>query len=82
MVVLKPGDKIGEYILEERIGRGTFGEVWRAHHALLRKKPPVAVKIPTDPDLLRFFGQAAQGGGDGRAVNPEFLGNVAGSGVS
>ena len=29
-----------------------------------------------------FFGQAAQGRGDGRAVNPELLGNVAGSGVS
>ena len=24
--------RISEYVLEERIGGGTFGEVWRAHH--------------------------------------------------
>ena len=27
-----PGQRVGEYVLAECIGRGTFGEVWRAHY--------------------------------------------------
>jgi serine/threonine-protein kinase len=35
--------KIGRYTLEERIGGGAIGEVYRARHALMRR--PVALKI-------------------------------------
>jgi serine/threonine protein kinase len=43
--------QVGEYLLEEEIGRGTFGQVWRArHHAW--SDQVVAVKIPTDPRYI------------------------------
>ena len=37
------GQRIRHYVLEERIGAGGMGEVWRARHQGLRK--PVAIKI-------------------------------------
>ncbi len=46
------GQRVGEYVLDEPLGRGAFGEVWRArHHVWLDQI--VAVKIPTDPQYLR-----------------------------
>ncbi|MGF1634622.1 MAG: serine/threonine-protein kinase [Phycisphaerae bacterium] len=47
-----PGDRISEYLLVEPLGRGTFGEVWRAHHHVWLDQF-VAVKIPTDPQYVR-----------------------------
>src|SRR2546423_218762 len=44
--------KVGEYILDERIGSGAFGEVWRAHHHVWLDQL-VATKIPTDPQYIR-----------------------------
>src|SRR5947209_788661 len=44
--------RISEYVLEERIGGGTFGEVWRAHHHVWTDQL-VAMKIPTDPQYVR-----------------------------
>jgi serine/threonine protein kinase len=44
--------RVGEYVLQERINRGTFGEVWKAHHHVWSDQL-VAVKIPTDPQYLR-----------------------------
>src|SRR6476661_7399195 len=44
--------RISEYVLDERVGAGTFGEVWRAHHHVWVDRL-VAVKIPTDPQYLR-----------------------------
>lgn len=44
--------RVGEYVLQDRINRGTFGEVWRAHHHVWTDQL-VAVKIPTDPQYLR-----------------------------
>src|SRR6476620_10877437 len=46
------GQRIGEYILDTRIGGGTFGEVWRAHHHVWIDQL-VAIKIPTDSQYLR-----------------------------
>ena len=34
---------LGQYALDEKIGEGEFGAVYRAHHALMRR--PVAVKL-------------------------------------
>jgi serine/threonine protein kinase len=57
------GQRVGEYVLEEPLGSGAFGQVWRArHHAWLDQI--VAVKIPTDPQYLRNLqreGAAIQG---------------------
>jgi serine/threonine-protein kinase len=44
--------RVGEYVLDQQIGGGTFGEVWRAHHHVWTDQL-VAVKIPTDPQYLR-----------------------------
>jgi serine/threonine protein kinase len=44
--------RVGEYLLDERIAAGTFGEVWRAHHHVWADQR-VAVKIPTNPQYLR-----------------------------
>lgn len=45
------GDRIGPYVLEERIGQGGFGEVWRARHSVLEEKV-VAAKIPTEDGYI------------------------------
>jgi formylglycine-generating enzyme required for sulfatase activity len=46
-----PGTRVGEYVLEEKIGEGGFGSVWRAvHHAWPDRV--VAVKIPTHRGLI------------------------------
>jgi serine/threonine-protein kinase len=44
--------RVGEFVLQERINRGTFGEVWKAHHHVWVDQI-VAIKIPTDPQYLR-----------------------------
>jgi serine/threonine-protein kinase len=44
--------RVGEYVLEQKVGGGTFGEVWRAHHHVWTDQL-VAVKIPTNPQYLR-----------------------------
>lgn len=44
--------RISEYVLEERIGGGTFGEVWRARHHVWADQL-VAIKIPTDASYIR-----------------------------
>src|SRR5690242_18587337 len=43
--------RISEYVLDQRVGAGTFGEVWRAHHHVWVDQL-VAVKIPTDPQYV------------------------------
>src|SRR3954463_5515252 len=44
--------RISEYILDARVGGGTFGEVWRAHHHVWVDQL-VAIKIPTDSQFVR-----------------------------
>jgi serine/threonine protein kinase len=44
--------RISEYVLDQRIGAGTFGEVWRAHHHVWVDQV-VAIKIPTDAGYVR-----------------------------
>jgi serine/threonine-protein kinase len=45
------GDRINNYLLEELVGNGSFGQVWRARHHVFDEL--VAVKIPTDPQYVR-----------------------------
>ena len=49
---LRDGQRVGEYVLDAPLGRGTFGEVWRAHHHAWTDQF-VAVKVPNDPQYLR-----------------------------
>jgi serine/threonine protein kinase len=44
--------RVGEYVLDAKVGGGTFGEVWRAHHHIWTDQL-VAVKIPTNLQYLR-----------------------------
>ncbi len=48
----KPGDRIAEYVLLDKIGVGPMGEVWKAR---LAEKPftVVALKIAADPERFR-----------------------------
>ena len=50
--MIASNQRVGEYVLHDRISAGTFGEVWRAHHHVWTDQI-VAVKIPTDPQYLR-----------------------------
>ena len=51
MAALREGDRIHNYLLEARVGAGSFGEVWRARHHIFGEV--VAIKIPTDPQYVR-----------------------------
>lgn len=48
------GLRVSEYLLEECLGAGTFGEVWRARHHVW-KSEEVAIKLPTEPQYVRFL---------------------------
>ena len=48
------GLRVSEYVLEERIGAGTFGEVWQARHHIWNEER-VAIKLPTEPEYVRYL---------------------------
>lgn len=61
--ILRPGQRVGHYVLEERIGAGGMGEVWRGRHELLAR--PVAIKsinplLAADPKFADRFRQEAK----------------------
>ena len=55
MSAVKPEDRIGNYLLQEPIGSGSFAEVWRAKHHVFDEI--VAIKLLTDPQYVRYFRQ-------------------------
>lgn len=50
MSQVQAGQRINNYLLEEPLGTGSFGQVWRARHHIFDKT--VAIKIPTDPEYV------------------------------
>jgi serine/threonine protein kinase len=46
------GTRLGNYVLLEQVGRGTFGEVWKARHHIWDDQV-AAVKVPTDEQYVR-----------------------------
>jgi serine/threonine-protein kinase len=61
-MLLSPGQIVlNRYVIEQQIGVGGMGEVYRAHHQTLAM--PVAIKVMTgdsSPDLVQRFGREAQ----------------------
>jgi serine/threonine-protein kinase len=62
----------GKYLIEQRIGRGGSGTVYRARHTLIHR--PVAIKLLSldlvaDPDSLERFRREAQTAGNVKHVN-------------
>ena len=51
---VQPGTRISEYLLEEKIGEGSFSQVWRARHHIWSDER-VAIKIPTDAEYVRYL---------------------------
>jgi len=46
-----PQQRVGEYVLQDRIAAGTFGEVWRAHHHVWHDRVVATIQkygIPAD----------------------------------
>jgi eukaryotic-like serine/threonine-protein kinase len=55
---LVPGTMVGEYRIEEKIGEGGFGAVYRAKHPLIGKSAAVKVlarQFSSDPDMVSRF---------------------------
>jgi|SRR5215467_2736274 len=60
---LIPGTKLGDYYVQELLGFGGMGEVYRARDARLERDVAIKVlpaSLPHDPDRLRRFEQEAR----------------------
>ena len=64
------GDRVGEWVLQEPVGGGAFGAVWRAaHHAWSDQR--AAVKLPSDPAYVRALRR--EGRFSGRLDHPNVV---------
>src|SRR2546426_5419419 len=60
---LPPGTQVGEYVIEEKLGEGGFGAVYRAVHPVIGK--PAAIKVlsrqfSANPQMVsRFIAEAS-----------------------
>src|SRR5580698_464410 len=53
---LRPGDKLGPYVIVSRLGKGGMGEVWKARDPRLGRE--VAVKVSAQQFTDRFEREA------------------------
>ncbi|HEU0033988.1 MAG TPA: protein kinase [Kofleriaceae bacterium] len=63
---LVPGQRVGEYVVDGKLGQGAFGTVFRATHPVIGKQVAIKVlarKFSVDPDMVSRFAAEA------RAVN-------------
>ena len=56
VAVLRRGSRIGKYLIERRIGQGSFASVWKARDTV--EKRPVALKI-THVEAVKEWGRDA-----------------------
>lgn len=68
--MLNPGQRVGEYVLEEQLGKSAYAEVWRAHHHMWADQV-AAVKVPTDPNYISNLRQ--EGIRVARLVHPNIV---------
>ncbi|MCB9591544.1 MAG: serine/threonine protein kinase [Sandaracinaceae bacterium] len=60
---LEPGDRLGEHVIEELLGAGGMGEVYRARHEVLDKDVAIKVLRPflaEEPDAVARFRREVQ----------------------
>ena len=59
---LEPGETVGEYRVENKLGQGGFGAVFKAVHPLIGKQVAIKVlarRFSVDPDMVdRFVAEA------------------------
>ena len=61
--VVEPGTVIGEYVLEDKIGEGGMGEVWRGSQPLIGKQVAIKIlrrKVAEDKESIGRFIQEAK----------------------
>jgi len=54
--MFQPNQRVGEYILDERVSQSAYAEEWRAHHHMWSDQLAL-VKIPTDPQYANNLRQ-------------------------
>ena len=74
---MQAGQRIRDYVLDQKIGQGGMGEVWSAVHSVLQR--PVAIKgmsvqLAADPQLRERFLQEARA--QARLQHPRVLGVI------
>src|ERR1700761_1284986 len=55
---MQAGDKVGQYVLEHKLGEGGMAEVWLASHAVLASRVAIKFLLPAlanDPELEKRF---------------------------